>query len=181
MRSSTYVSFSLILVLFFIAKVFAEDKKSYTAEEFNKAVEEKVHLKINKLHSSGSDDFSKELLKKEKALEIKEIELRKREENVNLVIKDFEGKVIDFNQKQEKILGCLTLQDKMKEDRTKHMVEVVSGMKPDNAAQVLSVQDEALAVEILGKLDAAKVSKIFNVMEKEISARLQKMYMTMKK
>ncbi len=181
MRGANVIGFSFILLLFFVAKVFANSPKTYTEDEFNKAVEEKVRQKISKLTSTESVEFSKELLKKEKQLEIREIELKKREENINLVSKDFEQKIIDFNQKQDKILGCLTMQDKLKEDRTKHMVEVVSGMKPENAAQVLSVQDEGLAVEILGKLDATKVSKIFNVMEKEISARLQKMYMTMKK
>jgi flagellar motility protein MotE (MotC chaperone) len=61
------------------------------------------------------------------------------------------------------------------------MVDVVSGMRPQNAADILSVQDVEIAVKILGKLEPTKVSKIFNSMDKEISARLQKQYMNMKK
>ena len=61
------------------------------------------------------------------------------------------------------------------------VVEVISGMRPQNAADLLSVQESDLAVKILGQLDPAKVSKIFNLMDKEISAKLQKQFMTMKK
>ena len=61
------------------------------------------------------------------------------------------------------------------------MVDVVSGMKPQTAADLLSQQDPSLAVKIMGELDAVKVAKIFNLMKKEISAKLQKQYMTLKK
>ena len=58
---------------------------------------------------------------------------------------------------------------------------MLSGMKPDAAAQVLSVQDPLIAVKMISKLDSAKVSKIFNKMDKEVSARLQKQFLTMQK
>ena len=61
------------------------------------------------------------------------------------------------------------------------MVEIISGMKPVMAGNVLSVQDSDIAVKILSELPAMKISKIFNSMDKEISARLQKQYMNMKK
>ena len=61
------------------------------------------------------------------------------------------------------------------------MVDVISGMRPQSAADVLSVQDVDISVKILGDLPPEKVSKIFNSMDKEISARLQKQFMSMKK
>ena len=61
------------------------------------------------------------------------------------------------------------------------MVDVISAMRPQNAADVLSVQDADISVQILEKLDPTKISKIFNSMDKEISARLQKQFMNMKK
>ena len=54
-------------------------------------------------------------------------------------------------------------------------------MKPQVAAEMLSVQESKLSVEIISKLDPVKVSKIFNLMDKEISARLQKEYLNMQK
>ena len=46
---------------------------------------------------------------------------------------------------------------------------------------MLAVQDPVLSVQLLGMLDSAQVSKIFNQMDKTISAKLQKMYLEMKK
>ena len=54
-------------------------------------------------------------------------------------------------------------------------------MKPDKAASVLSVQDSEIAVQILQMIDPKKASKIFNFMDKEVSAKLQKQYLQMKK
>ena len=178
----------ILFLLFFSMATMAQTKKAseitekkYSEAEVKKMVDDKVREKLNKLTSSDSVQFSKELLKKERELELKELELRKRQENFKIVGKDFDKKIKDFNLTQGKIIGCLNAQDEKKEKRVNHMVDVISGMKPDSAAQVLSVQEPALSVEILGRLDATKVSKIFNKMEKEVSARLQKMYMTMKR
>ena len=68
---------------------------------------------------------------------------------------------------------------KKRENIIDHLVQVVSGMKPQTAADMLAVQDSTLTVEIISKLDPTKVSKIFNLMDKEISARLQKEYLNM--
>ena len=87
----------------------------------------------------------------------------------------------DFLKDQNRILGCINENAKKVEDRIRHIVRIISGMRPNVAAQVLSVQDAGLSVKILGMLEPVKVSKIFNLMDKEISARLQKQYMTMKR
>jgi len=58
---------------------------------------------------------------------------------------------------------------------------MISNMKPDKAASVLSVQDSEIAVQILQMIDPKKASKIFNFMDKEVSAKLQKQYLQMKK
>ena len=47
--------------------------------------------------------------------------------------------------------------------------------------QVLSTQDADISVKILEKIDPTKASKIFNLMDKEVSARLQKQYLNMQK
>ena len=107
--------------------------------------------------------------------------MKKREEFLVVNQKHFEKRVKDLLQEQGKILGCMDANKKKESDRVRHMVRVISNMKPNNAAQVLSVQDANITVVILGMLDPIKVSKIFNLMDKEISARLQKQYLTMKK
>ena len=69
---------------------------------------------------------------------------------------------------------------KKQKERMSRLVKVIGGMSPKKAAEQLSIQESELAVQILGALDPAKTSKIFNLMKKEISSGLQKQYMLMK-
>jgi flagellar motility protein MotE (MotC chaperone) len=54
-------------------------------------------------------------------------------------------------------------------------------MKPQKAAELLSVQDSDISVKILELIKPERASKIFNLMDKEVSARLQKQYLNMAK
>ncbi len=157
------------------------ENRSYTEEEFLKAVYEEVEKKLKLLKKENAVDLSMELLKKEDDIKRKDLAILKQKEALVLDIKAFEGKIQDFQTEQSKMIGCITDAEKKEDKRINHMVEVISGMKPINAAEVLSVQDAEIAVKILDKLEATKVSKIFNLMEKEVSARLQKQYLTMKR
>ena len=155
--------------------------KAYTDEEFKKAVNDELIKQQKRMGQDNLVEFSQELLKKEEQLKVKEMEISKREEQLSINMKEFEKKINEFQAKQNKIIGCLDENDKNKNQRITHMVNTISGMKPATAAEILSVQDAEIAVKILGQLDSDKVAKIFNLMNKEISARLQKQYMDMKK
>ena len=63
--------------------------------------------------------------------------------------------------------------------RVKQLVSVISNMRPQKAAELLSVQESQISVKLLQKIDPEKASKIFNLMDKEVSARLQKQYLNM--
>lgn len=159
----------------------AVEKKTYTDEEFKKAVSVEAEKMMKKAGSGHLVDFSKELLEKEEALKVKELNIQKENEQLKLNMNDFQKKVIEFQEAQKKFLGCVDSQNDKVAKRINQMVEVVAGMKPQSAADVLSVQDPDLSVQILGQLDAQKASKIFNLMDKEVSARLQKQFLQMKK
>ncbi|MCK6596012.1 MAG: hypothetical protein L6Q33_12500 [Bacteriovoracaceae bacterium] len=161
--------------------VKAPKAKTYTEEEFKKALQEEVDKTIKKVSGNHMVDFSKELLQKEEAIKVKELEVKKQEDQLKMNMSDFEKRVKEFQVEQKRFIGCVDGQDEKADKRVTQMVEVISGMRPQNAADLLSVQESDLAVKILGQLDPAKVSKIFNLMDKEISAKLQKQFMTMKK
>lgn len=158
-----------------------ENKKVYSEKEFQEALVKEVELKLKRLKQNEIVEYSKELLKKEYDLKIKEKEFDNRElklsENTTLL----EKKMGEFREQQNRFLACLQKTDKAEEGRVNHMVDALSGMKPDAAAKVLSVQDPGIAVKMISKLDSTKVSKIFNKMDKEVSARLQKQFLTMQK
>lgn len=172
-----------IILPLLASTAFAVDlaEKTYNYEEFKEAVNLQVEKQLKRLGRGKIIGFSKELMKKEEVLNLRSIELEKRSEQLQVNSLDFKENIKTFRGRQVKFLACLDHSDKQKEKRVSHMVDVVSNMKPLNAAEVLSVQDADISIKILGLLPAEKVSKIFNLMKKEISARLQKQYMTMKK
>lgn len=156
-------------------------KRLYSEEEFKKAVLLEVEKTMKRAGNANLVDFSKELLEKEESLKVKELSIQKEQDQLKLNIADFQKKVVEFQDNQKKFLGCIDAQNEKAEKRVTQMVEVISGMKPQSAADVLSVQDPELSVRILAQLESSKASKIFNLMDKEVSARLQKQFLQMKK
>lgn len=193
MRGKNYLIYTIVTVLFgslSYAVVSADNKgakavaavgKTYSEEEFKKALDAEVDAKIRRVNGSQMVDFSKELLQREEMIKVKELEVKKQDEQLKLNMVDFEKRVKEFQDTQKKFIGCVDEQDQKAQKRVTQMVDVISGMKPQSAANLLSVQESDIAVKILGQLDPIKVSKIFNLMDKEISAKLQKQFMTMKK
>lgn len=186
-----FIQYSFLCAsLIFSQNIFAEAKKEttsapakkeYTSEEFKTAVLEEATKLMKKAGSAHLVDFSKELIEKEEALKVKEQEIKKREEELQLNQEDFKKKLVDFQGQQTKFIGCIDEKSAESQQRVSQMVEIISGMKPQTAADVLTVQDPNLSVKILSELDSAKASKIFNLMSKEVSARLQKQFLEMKK
>ncbi|MFZ9001589.1 MAG: MotE family protein [Bacteriovoracaceae bacterium] len=177
---------ALIIFLFIFAPLTqAEDKKKYSESEFQEKLNELVKKEVEKrLTLSGRKRivaFSHELFEKEKTIIQRELSLKKKEDALKLRDKHFDDRVKKLLEDQDRILGCIDGNKKKEDTRILHMVQVISGMRPNNAAQVLSVQEANITVKILGMLEPEKVSKIFNLMDKEISARLQKQYLTMEK
>ena len=173
----------LFLVTFFCGKkieIKAQDENSLAKQVSNEDIEEALLKEIKRFQPNNLAKLGQELWEKQKKLDVREIKLKRREEQITLNEKILEKKIKDFQSNQEKILGCIDSNDKDKAKRVNHMVEVISGMRMANAAEILSVQDEEISIKILGLLPAEKVSKIFNLMDKEISARLQKQFMGMK-
>lgn len=169
----------LCLGLFFVLsrETYGQNRKD---ETFYKLLNEEVEKKLDKLRHRHIVNFSKELLKKEEAIRLRELEFKKKREQLKMNITEFEKKLKVFLEGQKKFLSCIDSLKNEESKRVKHMVEVISNMRPKMAASVLSIQDTKISVKILGLLDPKKVSRIFNLMDKEVSARLQKHYVTMK-
>ena len=156
-------------------------EKTYTESEVNKIVNTKILEKLNLVGKKNIVAFSKSLLRKEEELKNFETKLKRKKEELQIYSKELDGKIDQFVEKQKKFIGCIDNVEKGKRKRINHLVEIIAGMKPVMAGSILSVQDSDIAVKILSELPAVKISKIFNSMDREISARLQKQYMNMKK
>ncbi len=172
----------LFALLLFPALSFSEvPKKIYSEEEFAKKLHEEVSKKVETIKNKSVSELTKELLDKEEKLRLKEIELIKQQDSLKVSESDIAKRYAELAGKQKDFIGCVEKNNEESKSRIGQVVEMVSNMKPDKAASVLSVQDIEVAVQILQLIDPKKASKIFNFMDKDISAKLQKQYLLMKK
>jgi len=177
----------LILVSLFITFVNAQtntqkkSSKTYTEEEFVKKVNEQVKAKIDLIKNKSLADLTKEILDKEEALKLKEIELQKQSDALKATETELGKKYNELHEKQKTFISCVDKNQEEASSRITQLVDMLINMKPQKAAEILSVQESDIAVRILQVIDSKKASKIFNFMDKEISAKLQKQYLEMKK
>ena len=155
--------------------------RTYTEEEFVKKVNEEVKKKVDQIKNKSVSDLTKELLDKEEKLKLRELELQKQLDSIRVSEGEVAKKYTELSEKQKNIIGCVDKNEEESKARIGQLVDMVSNMKPQKAAEVLSVQDSEIAVKILQMIDAKKASKIFNFMDKDVSAKLQKQYLLMKK
>jgi flagellar motility protein MotE (MotC chaperone) len=156
-------------------------KRVYSEEEFIKKVNEEVKKKVDVIKNKSVSELTKELLDKEEKLRLRELDLEKQQDSLKVSDGDIAKRYAELSEKQKSFIGCVEKNNEESKSRIGQLVEMVSNMKPEKAASVLSVQDTDIAVQILQMIDAKKASKIFNFMDKEISAKLQKQYLLMKK
>lgn len=155
--------------------------KNNNEEDFDKKVKAEVERQVKMIKKKSIAQLTTELLEKERQIRKKEKILTMREEQIALGEKSLMKRIEEFEQQKSKILGCLDEHVKGQDLRVNQMVKVVSNMKPQKAADLLSEQESAISIQILEKIDPVKASKIFNLMDKEVSARLQKQYLNMQK
>jgi len=175
------MKFLLALMILPAVAFTAPAKRVYSEEEFIKKVNEEVKKKVDSIKNKSVSDLTKELLDKEEKLRIRELELEKQQDSLKVSDNDIAKRYAELSAKQKDFIGCAEKNNEESKGRIGQLVEMVSNMKPEKAASVLSVQDPEIAVQILQLIDAKKASKIFNFMDKDISAKLQKQYLQMKK
>jgi flagellar motility protein MotE (MotC chaperone) len=177
----------LLFAMILVCKAHAveEGKKNYSEVEMKKRVEElvdkKVDAQIKRIKKSSVADLTREILEREKELEQKEEILKKKEEQLKMGEETLAKKILSLEDQQKKIIGCIENNKTGQARRVKQLVSMISNMKPVKAADVLSVQDSLISVKILEQIDPKRASRIFNLMDKEVSARLQKQYLNMQK
>ncbi|HXH31226.1 MAG TPA: hypothetical protein VNJ01_10475 [Bacteriovoracaceae bacterium] len=171
----------IALSTFLICASTIADTKTYTEEDFLKKVNVEVKKQVDVIKHKSVSDLTKELIDKETSLKFKESELQKQQDALKISGNELGKKYAAFEAKQKAFIGCLEVNEEESKSRVTQLVDLITNMKPQKAAEVLSVQDADVAVKILQQIDAKKASKIFNFMDKEVSAKIQKQYLLMKK
>jgi flagellar motility protein MotE (MotC chaperone) len=169
------------IFLFAVSTALHAGPKIYTEADFIRRVSEDVRKKVDEVKNKSVSELTKELLEREEKLKLRELELLKQQDSLRVSEGEIAKRYVELSEKQKDFLGCVVRNEDESKARVGQLVEMVSNMKPQKAAEVLAVQDAEIAVKILQMIDAKKASKIFNFMDKDVSARLQKQYLQMKK
>jgi flagellar motility protein MotE (MotC chaperone) len=173
---------TLMIILMSVASVsgFAAGK-TYTEEDFIKKVNEEVKKKVDTIKNKSVSELTKELLDKEEKLKLRELDLQKQADSLKISETDVTKRYTGLADKQKAFIGCVEKNEEESKARIGQLVEMVTNMKPQKAAEVLTVQESEIAVRILQMIEPKKASKIFNFMDKDTSAKLQKQYLLLKK
>jgi flagellar motility protein MotE (MotC chaperone) len=108
------------------------------------------------------------LAKAQKELASKEQELKEREKAMADELKKVQAIRDDINKTDE-------LRKKENEEKVAKVIETLSTMSPKASAKMLAELDNALAVEVVSKMDTDKLAKIMNLLEPKRASELTEM------
>lgn len=108
------------------------------------------------------------LAKAQKELAAKEQELKDREKAMAEELKKVEAIRDEINKTDE-------LRKKQNEEKVAKVIETLGTMSPKASAKMLAELDNALAVEVLIKMDTAKLAKIMNLLDAKRASELTEM------
>jgi flagellar motility protein MotE (MotC chaperone) len=108
------------------------------------------------------------LAKSQKELAAKEQELKDREKAMAEELKKVQAIRDEINKTDE-------LRKKENEEKVAKVIETLGTMSPKASAKMLAELDDALAVEVLVKMDTAKLAKIMNLLEPKRASALTEM------
>lgn len=164
MKSSLItLSFLTFILLFSYQPLQAESPSERpSSDEPVKTVEER------RIRSSIQKEVAR-LREKEKLLEIKEMELKTLNREVDKKLAEIEKARIALNE--------LLKEKKQREDqKAQALSKIYEKMEPAKAAQLLVSLDKDLAVTIIEGMNSKKAGKVLNNMEAKIAASLSKSY-----
>ncbi len=117
-----------------------------------------------------------ELDERKNALDLREKQLAEKARDLEIQEKLLKEKLKKMEELNKKMADRLDVFKKEHEGKITKLVTVVEGMKPEAAARYVETLDPALAVEILTRIKETKASKILNLVDKKVSAKLTELY-----
>lgn len=116
-----------------------------------------------------SDSMLRESLDRRQAdLDRREAELSRLEQSLN-------EKLLNMQAMEARIQTMLKEAQTLKDDKMRHLVDVYTNMKAQQAAQVLETLDERTAVQILAGMRGRQAGEILTYVKAEKAARLSEM------
>jgi flagellar motility protein MotE (MotC chaperone) len=127
------------------------------------------------LKSSKERSMIEAIKRREVELDVKEEDLKLKEERLGSLKKDLDAKIVELNKMQAKYESLIVRVEEARSERVKKTVKIYESMAPAEAAPRLEKLNEKLAVQILAKMNAKKAGRILGIVQLDKAVKLTHM------
>ena len=113
-----------------------------------------------------------ELAQKERSLLHRETTIAAREADLRLAEQKIEERLAALESLRAEIRTEMTAMDEAREQRVVGLVRMFEGMRPGDAAAILSEPEEDISIAVLDRMARSKAGKVLAEMEPQKAARL---------
>jgi flagellar motility protein MotE (MotC chaperone) len=110
--------------------------------------------------------------KERKALLVREAAAAAKEEQLGQIKQEVEGRLQELQALQERLMGTLEEEKRIKGGHNRHLVATLQAMSPDRAGKLLEQMDEQEAVRLLRRLPGKEAGAILSLLSPDKAARL---------
>jgi len=136
------------------------------------APEDDLSESIRPTADRGREEVMALLSRKERSLERRESTLNAREADLRTAETQVADRLTELQGLRAEIRLLLVDLDEDREGRVVHLVKMFESMRPPQAADILSVTEDAVALEVLERMNRAKAGKTLAAMPPERAAYL---------
>jgi len=98
--------------------------------------------------------------------------LAERESQIELAEKALEAKIAELEEVERKLSGTLDLLEQEGKAARESLAKIYSGMKPDEAARILSNLDEDTVMRIFAGMKERNISQILPLVDRQLAVAL---------
>lgn len=151
----------------FGTSVYAEEKDQISGLQMPEKMRHKQTF-------SGSLNLEilKSLEKKENAINQREKDLQKQEEQLKVLRTDIEKRLHDIEKAQRRLEELAAIREDLVEKSINHLAKVYSSMRPEEAGPLIEKLEEDITIQILRKMKSRSAGKILARVKPSIAARL---------
>jgi len=129
-------------------------------------------LSVRATADQGKDRLYWMLLQKDSALKRREELVENEKQDLRAAEAALESRLVELQKLRDQIRVMLTDLDGEREERVVNLVKMFESMRPKQAAAILEVTDDEIALEVLERMNQGKAGKTLAAMDAKRAAGL---------
>ncbi len=129
-------------------------------------------MSVRATADQGKDRLYALLMRKDAALKRREELVENEKQDLRTAEAALESRLLELQNLRDQIRGMLTDLDGAREERVASLVKMFESMRPKQAAAILQVTDDEIALEVLERMNRAKAGKTLAAMDPERASDL---------